>query len=89
MTKLPGLARDIPLPLLHPLLFVTGTESHRGMGGALEAAGVSKGLKLVPTLNRYVGDMSDHGVFRENGVPYFFLSCGRCTTTCRPTPRSV
>ena len=32
LTKLPGLARDIPLPLLHPLLFVTGTESHRGMG---------------------------------------------------------
>ena len=32
LTKLPGLAdRDIPLPLLHPLLFVTGTESHRGM----------------------------------------------------------
>ena len=31
----------------------------------------------MPTLNSYVGDMSDHGVFRENGVPYFFLSCGR------------
>ena len=59
------------------------------MGEVLEAAGVSKGLKLVPTLNRYVGDMSDHGIFRENGVPYFFLSCGRGTTTCRPTPRSV
>jgi hypothetical protein len=21
--------------------------------------------------------MSDHGIFRENGVPYLFLSCGR------------
>ena len=21
--------------------------------------------------------MSDHGVFRQNGVPYLFLSCGR------------
>ena len=28
--------------------------------------------KLAGT--RYVGDMSDHGIFRENGVPYFFLS---------------
>ena len=59
------------------------------MGEVLEAAGVSKGLKLVPTLNRYVGDMSDHGIFRQHGVPYFFLSCGRGTTTCRPIPRSV
>jgi len=59
------------------------------MAPVLEAAGVAKGLKLVPTLNRHIGDMSDHGVFRENGVPYFFLSCGRRTTTCRPTPRSV
>jgi hypothetical protein len=34
------------------------------------------GLKLLPTLNSYIGDMSDHGVFRRHGVPYFFLSCG-------------
>ena len=42
-----------------------------------ERAGTVDGLSLVPTLNRYVGDMSDHGVFRTNGVPYLFLSCGR------------
>ena len=28
----------------------------------LEAAGVSKGLKLVPTLNRYVGDITSDKV---------------------------
>ena len=77
LQRLPGLADcDIPLPVLAPLLFVTGTESHPGLRDVLEEAGVADGLKLVPTLNRYVGDMSDHGVFRENGVPYFFLSCG-------------
>ena len=61
---------------LAPLLFITGTESHAGLRRVHERAGTVDGLSLVPTLNRYVGDMSDHGVFRENGVPYFFLSCG-------------
>jgi len=77
LSKLPGLSdRDIPLPVLHPLLFVTGTESHPDLPETLEDAGVTDGLKVIATLNSYVGDMSDHGVFRENGVPYFFLSCG-------------
>lgn len=62
--------------LLAPLLFVTGTESHPGLRQVHERAGTVDGLSLVPTLNRYVGDMSDHGIFRANGVPYFFLSCG-------------
>ena len=62
---------------LAPLLFMTGTESHPGLRGVLERAGDIDMLKVVPTLNRYVGDMSDHGVFRQNGVPYLFLSCGR------------
>ena len=61
---------------LAPLLFITGTESHAGLRHVHERAGTVDGLSLVPTLNRYVGDMSDHGVFRENGVPYLFLSCG-------------
>ena len=63
--------------LLAPLLFVTGTESHAGLRRVHERAGTVDGLSLVPILNRCVGDMSDHGVFRENGVPYLFLSCGR------------
>ena len=63
--------------LLAPLVFITGTESHAGLRRVHERGGTVDGLSLVPTLNRYVGDMSDHGVFRENGVPYLFLSCGR------------
>lgn len=86
LKKLPGLPdRDIPLPVLAPLLFITGTESHPGLQGVLEDAGAADGLKLVPTLNSYIGDMSDHGVFRENGVPYFFLSCGRWAHYHQPT----
>jgi hypothetical protein len=86
LRKLPGLAdRDIPLPVLHPLLFITGTESHPDLQDVITEAGVAAGLTLVSTLNRYVGDMSDHGIFRENGVPYFFLSCGRWTHYHQPT----
>ena len=78
-----GIDRVAPGPMaslnqaLAPLLFITGTESHPGLRHVHERAGTVDGLSLVPTLNRYVGDMSDHGVFRENGVPYLFLSCGR------------
>jgi Peptidase family M28 len=75
-----GVGSEAPESLassLAPMLFVTGTESHPGLRSVLERAGAVEKLPLVPTLNRYVGDMSDHGVFRENGVPYLFLSCGR------------
>lgn len=77
--------RDIPMPILHPLLFMMGSESHPELPAAIESAGMTDGLKLVPTLNRYIGDMSDHGIFRENGVPYLFLSCGQWTHYHRPT----
>jgi len=77
LSKIPGLAdRDIPIPVFHPLVFLTGTESHPKLKQVLESTGAISGLKLVPTLNSYIGDMSDHGVFRKNGVPYYFLSCG-------------
>jgi len=33
-------------------------------------------LRVIPTLNCYVGDMRDLGIFRRHGVPYYFLSCG-------------
>jgi len=42
-------------------------------------------LRILPTLNRYIGDMSDHGVFRMNGIPYLFLSCGRWPYYHMPT----
>ncbi len=75
--KIPGLAdKDINVPFLSNLLFMTGTESHQGLIDIVGEHHSPKGLKVLPTLNSYIGDMSDHGVFRENGVPYLFLSCG-------------
>lgn len=61
---------------LAPLTFATGAESHPSLPEMLQGLGMPSGMKLIATLNEYVGDMSDHGIFRENGVPYLFLSCG-------------
>jgi hypothetical protein len=78
LSKIPGIeSKDINVPFLSNLLFITGTESNAGLIGIVGEHHSPKGLKVLPTLNDYVGDMSDHGVFRENGVPYLFLSCGR------------
>ncbi|MDA8973352.1 M28 family peptidase [Akkermansiaceae bacterium] len=60
-----------------PLTFMTGAESHPALPKVLEAIKTPKGMKLIATLNEYVGDMSDHGIFRINNIPYVFLSCGR------------
>lgn len=62
---------------LKSLLFVTGTESHPELAQVITALGQPQDLRVIPTLNSYVGDMSDHGIFRRHGVPYYFLSCGR------------
>jgi Peptidase family M28 len=76
---------DVPLPspeLEHvaphfsQLLFLTGAESHPALPAVVRDSRVLE-LPVVATLNRRVGDMSDHGVFRSHGVPYLFLSCGR------------
>jgi hypothetical protein len=76
---------DVPSPipemkLIAPhfsqLLFLTGAESHLALPEIVRQARVPE-LPVVATLNRRVGDMSDHGVFRMHGVPYLFLSCGR------------
>jgi len=68
---------DVPgLPGFGGLVFVTGAESHPELTVVFDHALHPKSLKVIPTLNSYVGDMSDHGAFRKLGIPYFFLSCG-------------
>ena len=63
---------------IRQLLFITGAESGGHLPGAVEAAAASvDGLNLVPTLNAYAGDMSDHHAFRLAREPYLFLSCGQ------------
>ena len=47
--------------------------------------GCDQGLRIQPALNRYVGDLSDHHVFRVEERPYMFLSCGRWAHYHMPT----
>ena len=68
---------DVAIPGVRDLFFVTGAESHPNLAGLVDSVRVPRRLRLIATLNQYVGDMSDHGVFRSHGVPYLFFSCGR------------
>jgi hypothetical protein len=76
---------DVPMALFKDLLFVTGAESHPELPALLDGIALPKKLRLIATLNRYVGDMSDHGIFRKSGVPYLFFSCGRWEHYHQPT----
>jgi hypothetical protein len=64
---------DVPVPGAEDLVFVTGMESHPDLVQRFEHSSV----RVQPVLNRYVGDLSDHMVFRANKHPFLFLSCGR------------
>ena len=58
------------------LVFMTGAESHPRLADLVRGCLEETGLPLVATLNRHVGDMSDHHAFRTSSVPYLFFSCG-------------
>jgi hypothetical protein len=74
------------IPALPKLVFVTGADSHPELARIVEeSAGRVKHLPTIATLNEYIGDMSDHHIFRVNGVPYLFLSCGRWEHYHAPT----
>ena len=68
---------DVPVPGLEDLLFMTGMESDPALESVVRGAEPGSGIRTVPILNSYVGDMSDHHVFRTNRRPYLFLTCGR------------
>lgn len=77
---------DVELPLpgldalgdtLADLLFMTGAESHPSLPQAVRSCLPESELPVIASLNRNVGDMSDHHIFRLSSVPYLFLSCGR------------
>jgi hypothetical protein len=66
------------IPRIRNMLFVLGAESHSTMADAVvRSQRDSRGLTIIPTLNRYVGDMSDHHIFRQYGQPYLFLTCAQ------------
>ncbi len=68
---------DVPVPGLEDLVFITGMESDSGLEVVLRHAEPPSGIRTVPILNSYVGDLSDHHVFRINNRPYLLLTCGR------------
>ena len=67
---------DVPMQGLEDLVFVTGMESHRGLADTITSLLPFQGIRALPLLNEYVGDLSDHHIFRVNEVPYLFVSCG-------------
>lgn len=68
---------DVGIPGFEDLIFVTGAESDPGLANVLRASCQVDGLRTLAALNSYVGDMSDHHIFRVNERPFLFLSCGR------------
>ena len=77
---------DVALPGLEDVVFLTGMETDKDFAATVRACEPrGGGLRTVPTLNRYVGDMSDHHVFRVERRPYLFLSCGRWEHYHAPT----
>ena len=76
---------DVPMPGLEDLLFILGMESDSGLESVFESCEPPPGVRVVPTLNKYIGDMSDHHIFRENERPYMLLTCGRWDHYHEPT----
>ena len=68
---------DVPMPGMEDLIFIFGGESHPDMAELLLQTEPPTGLRNIATLNRYVGDLSDHHVLREHKQPYLFFTCGR------------
>ena len=63
--------------MMKNFLFMTGAESHPDLSRIVTESGMPDDLRMIATLNKYIGDMSDHGAFRRANVPYLFFSCGR------------
>jgi hypothetical protein len=68
---------DVPLEGMEDLIFIFGAESNCALRDILQTVNPPAGLRNIATLNRYVGDLSDHHILREHGEPYLFLTCGR------------
>ena len=79
------MGHDVPIKGYEDLLFITGMESHSELETVIKQTDLGGGLRVIPTLNSYVGDMSDHHIFRVSNVPYLFLSCGRWEHYHMPT----
>jgi Iap family predicted aminopeptidase len=64
------MGHDVPIPGFEDLLFITGMESHSALENVIKSTPENNEIRIVPALNSYVGDMSDHHIFRVNDVPW-------------------
>lgn len=69
---------DAAVPGCADLLAVAGVETSPVLAQAVrdQGAAPAPGVRVVPTLTRYIGDRSDYHVLRTHQRPYLFLSCG-------------
>lgn len=82
---IPYHGKQLRLPRVRDLLFITGMESHPVLRDLVVERNRGGELPMIATLNEHVGDMSDHHIFRENNIPYLFFSCGRWPHYHMPT----
>jgi len=75
---------DIPksmkylLPSTDKIVFMTGAESDGIFPEVIKQISPDhKGVKIFPTLNSYLGNMSDHHAFEKNGHLFLFFSCAQ------------
>jgi len=69
---------NLVLPKTDKIVFMTGAESDGVFPEIVEQiSDQHKEIKIFPTLNSYVGNMSDHHAFEQNGHPFLFMSCGQ------------
>ncbi len=66
---------DLPMPGFEDMLFVTGMESDPCLERVFKSLRPG-GIRVVPTLTSYIGDLSDYHSARLDQRPYLFLSCG-------------
>jgi len=69
---------NLVLPKTDKIVFMTGAESDGVFPDLIkQVASRNKDIKIFPTLNSYVGNMSDHHIFEQNSHPFLFMSCGQ------------
>ena len=77
LVEVPTMMKPL-LPNTEKIVFMTGAESDGIFPETVEdIAANHSGIKIFPTLNSYVGNMSDHHAFEQNGHPYLFFSCAQ------------
>ncbi len=76
---------DVPVAGLEEALFIAGMESDPGLEQAIVQCAPPPGLEPLPTLTRYIGDLSDYAVHRREKKPYLFLTCAHWEHYHEPT----